>query len=413
MNTQTYTQSNEKGHLPPGWRTRYSKSHPGKRIYTKCTTQWNRPEPETMRISEPPATIAKENRISNNGGITTPVLELPKRKNIPPPISEKEPEAEAVAMPEPNYPGKKEMDKYNVLRTELITKLKEGKDVLLDEVGKLLDLKTGANAAQGMTGMTENSTPPPWSLGQSPFMEKITSNQGATWTDELKDKYYKNRHSEKVNNFFNELKKEAGITSKNNAEQGTVNWIKLKRDGNFSKFKNAIISELKAGKTVSRDVIQMLLDIKDYSGNYTTGGKRKSKKQRAGAIPPPWVLGQTPFMEKLTTDKNARWTDELKDNYYKMKKDERIDECYEELQETAGVTRPLSNNTIHKPDFQEIYNKLKSEAVTTNTKNTSTTSTQPAKSWFSSIWPSSRAASGGKRKTRRIKKIHMRKSRKH
>jgi hypothetical protein len=405
MNTQTYTQSNEKGRLPPGWRTRFSKSHPGKRIYTKCTTQWKRPEPETMRISEPPATIAKENHISNNGGITAPVLESPVRENIPPPVREKN--------PEPNYPGKKEMDKYNILRTELITKLKEGKEVLLDEVGKLLDLKNNAYAAEGMMGVTENSLPPPWVLEQTPFMEKLTNNQTATWTDELKDTYYKKTHSEKVNTFFKELKKEAGITSKDNTEQGTVNWIKLKRDGNFSKFKNAIISELKAGKTVSRDVIQMLLDIKDYSSNYTTGGKRNSKKQRAGAVPPPWVLGQTPFMEKLTTNKNTRWTDELKDKYYKMKKDERIDECYEELQQTAGVTRPLSNNTIHKPDFQEIYNNLKSEAVTTNTKNTSTTPPPPAKSWFSSIWPSSRAATGGKRKTRKMKKINIRKSRKH
>ena len=79
MNNLKYTTSNEQGELPPGWRTRFSKSKPGKRVYSKCTTQWKRPE--VMTIAEAPATSGNNRKVGGPGSINpTEVLEAPTQK---------------------------------------------------------------------------------------------------------------------------------------------------------------------------------------------------------------------------------------------------------------------------------------------------------------------------------------------
>jgi len=133
MNNLKYTTSNEKGELPPGWRTRFSKSKPDKRVYSKCTTQWERPV--SMKVAEAPTKNSNDirtggprsiprdknleapekktieqtksetrpTRISNNGG--APKQELLTKENIPRPVREVAP---VPAVPE-TYKPKEEV----------------------------------------------------------------------------------------------------------------------------------------------------------------------------------------------------------------------------------------------------------------------------------------------------------------
>jgi hypothetical protein len=79
MNNLKYTTSNEQGELPPGWRTRFSKSQPGKRIYSKCITQWKRPE--VMTIAEASATSGNNKRVGGPQSINPiEVLDAPTQK---------------------------------------------------------------------------------------------------------------------------------------------------------------------------------------------------------------------------------------------------------------------------------------------------------------------------------------------
>jgi len=79
MNNLKYTTSNEQGELPPGWRTRFSKSQPGKRIYSKCITQWKRPE--VMTIAEASATSGNNKQVGGPQSINPiEVLDAPTQK---------------------------------------------------------------------------------------------------------------------------------------------------------------------------------------------------------------------------------------------------------------------------------------------------------------------------------------------
>jgi hypothetical protein len=79
MNNLKYTTSNEQGELPPGWRTRFSKSKPGKRVYSKCTTQWKRPE--VMRIAEAAVRSGNNKQVGGPQSVNpAEVLEAPTQK---------------------------------------------------------------------------------------------------------------------------------------------------------------------------------------------------------------------------------------------------------------------------------------------------------------------------------------------
>jgi hypothetical protein len=272
-----YSTSNEQGPLPKGWTTRFSKSKPGKRVYTYTETTWKRPQTEMM--SAKPATAVMNKEFITQGGPQS----LPKIEVVLPPTPK-------------TYTAQNAPDPRQMIREKPMT------DVIKTEFHT--------------TGGPQSLPPPIIPLEQPPpqILHSISvPNTKINW-DELKEKC---------------LHSENGVTE----------------------FKEKIISELKAGRDISLDVVEKFLNVKD-----TIAPEPGSKPVL------PWTLpGVTPYRAKISTNKNAKWTKQLEEAYtarqWDWGKEERIrreKQCLQELKRGLG----LDDYTLAKKNFPIMKNAI-------------------------------------------------------
>jgi len=301
---------------------------------------------------------------------------------------------------------------YESLKSKIINRLKKGEEIPLHP-----DIEKLYNEGEGLE-------------------------EGHCSTPNMTNENIKSCEENRLESFYKKLKDEAlpGVSAPNNK----INWKKLREeclqsydiDNCVTEFKKKIISELKAGRDISLDVVQQFLNIKDATemlhnppGAAPTGaashtlwprapggapggapgrapggasGGRRTKKHRGGAIPPPWILDHSPYMSGVSTNKNAKWTEQLKQAYYDKKieqeKEYRIKrqkQCYQELRQAAGLE---ASTVAEEPATVKM-------AVTPNTSVGSSCASrhfnteEDRKACYN-------RQKGGKKKTRKISKNH-------